>query len=196
MTLPAATSKLEAAFILDAANAWAVGSSGLIMRFDGAAWTVQASGVTTNLNDVWFADASTGWAGRAMQESGWCSAYGCERLWETAGLGTMHAYSTSPDACVLMLMRLPAVGEGATLLKFSGGSWQAVDVTSLLAKGATDSLYDVKGSSATDVWVGADTNILRLVSGSWTNVPLVSINHAYTMMITPAGEVRSTAASQ
>jgi len=45
-------------------NGWAVGSSGRILKTTngGQSWTVQASGTTVSLSDVYFVNADTGWA--------------------------------------------------------------------------------------------------------------------------------------
>jgi hypothetical protein len=41
---------------------WLVGGSGLIRRWDGAAWTTLASGSTVNLFGVWGSSATDLWA--------------------------------------------------------------------------------------------------------------------------------------
>lgn len=49
--------------MLDAGTGWAVGDAGRILKTinGGVNWSVQTSGVTTQLNDVEFADARNGW---------------------------------------------------------------------------------------------------------------------------------------
>ena len=43
------TSTLRDVWGLDASNIWAVGDGGVILKWNGTAWSAQASGITTNL---------------------------------------------------------------------------------------------------------------------------------------------------
>ena len=54
------TADLYGVFMLDATNAWAVGSAGTILRYDGTRWAPQFAGTTNRLNDVSFKDANNG----------------------------------------------------------------------------------------------------------------------------------------
>ncbi|SDM70506.1 Por secretion system C-terminal sorting domain-containing protein [Catalinimonas alkaloidigena] len=47
---------------MDAMHAWAVGTAGTILHYDGTTWTEQTTPVTTTLHAVTFADAMSGWA--------------------------------------------------------------------------------------------------------------------------------------
>ncbi len=46
----------------NANNAWAVGSYGTILKWNGTGWAAQPSGVTEDLRGVWGADANNVWA--------------------------------------------------------------------------------------------------------------------------------------
>jgi len=46
----------------DAANVWAVGGGGTIVKWNGSAWSSQASGTPRDLRSVWGSDASNIWA--------------------------------------------------------------------------------------------------------------------------------------
>lgn len=54
------TADLYGVFMLDATTAWAIGSAGTILKYDGSRWSPQFGGTTNRLNDVAFKDANNG----------------------------------------------------------------------------------------------------------------------------------------
>ncbi|MCB9558195.1 MAG: hypothetical protein H6707_18915 [Deltaproteobacteria bacterium] len=53
---------LRAVFVLNAKEAWAVGTAGMILHYDGVAWLSVASGVSVTLTGVWAASSNDVWA--------------------------------------------------------------------------------------------------------------------------------------
>ena len=61
MTLPT-TAAIRDVSVVDATNAFAVGSGGTILRFNGTSWTAVTSGTTVTLRSVWAASATEAYA--------------------------------------------------------------------------------------------------------------------------------------
>lgn len=61
ITFPDANAKLSAIWGVSG-KLWVVGSGGLIQQWDGAKWSPQTSGITTDLNAIWGPDGQNLWA--------------------------------------------------------------------------------------------------------------------------------------
>ncbi|MBL8954891.1 MAG: hypothetical protein JNK82_29205, partial [Myxococcaceae bacterium] len=56
------TVRLNAVWVVDAADVWAAGDGGLLLRWLGSAWAPTPSGTTQGLRGVWGAAANDVWA--------------------------------------------------------------------------------------------------------------------------------------
>lgn len=45
----------------DASNVWAVGTGGLVAKWNGTTWAMQSSGTTQNLTSIWGMNANNIW---------------------------------------------------------------------------------------------------------------------------------------
>ena len=132
-----------------ASNAWAVGTSGTILRWNGTIWSASPSTSREQLNDVGGSSASDVWAvgdsGTILRWSG--------TAWSTSRSGTgqvlSSVWSASPSNAWV-------VGTGGTMLHWDGTAWSAIP------SGTTADLLTVWGSSAADVWAaGANGTMLH-----------------------------------
>jgi len=93
----------------DAANVWAVGNGGTILKWNGSAWSSQSSGTTQFLNSVWGSDASNVWAvgngGTVLKWNG--SAWSSQSSGTTQSLNSVWGSDAS---------NIWAVGNGGTIL--------------------------------------------------------------------------------
>lgn len=111
----------------------AVGTNGVIVQFNGSAWSPMISGTTAVLNDVWMYNSDGAWAvgdgGTVLRLVGgvWNAMNGgtTRRLRGVWGSGSI-AY---------------AVGDGGELRRFQTGNWQPV------ASGTSETLHDVWASA-------------------------------------------------
>ncbi|MFH1148841.1 MAG: hypothetical protein V1748_00040 [Actinomycetota bacterium] len=110
---------LKAAFALDAAHVWAVGSAGTILFYDGTSWVPQDSGTEVELTGVTAADPNHAWA------CGWGEEvlfFDGER-WtrQHQGMASLRGIAAAdPD-------HVWAVGSNGTILFYDGGSWSRQD---------------------------------------------------------------------
>jgi hypothetical protein len=125
---------------------WADGESGTVLHFDGQTVAAVPSGVSTDLTDLWGTAANDVWAvgsaGTALRFDG------------TA----FHPVATgsSTDLTAVFTARRDDVwaGGGATLLHFTGQSFQAV---ALPGADASTRIFDMSGTSPSDVWLCGHT---------------------------------------
>jgi hypothetical protein len=125
---------------------WAAGEAGTIIHFNGQTVGTAPSGVSTDLTDLGGTAANDVWAvggsGTALRFDG------------TA----FHPVATgsSTDLTAVFTARRNDVwaGGGSTLLHFDGQSFQAV---ALPGADASTRIFDMSGTSATDVWLCGHT---------------------------------------
>lgn len=141
---------------LSGSDAWAVGDQGLILHWDGKAWTQQPvpAGVTTNLygvlgtmKAVW----AVGESGTLLRSDG--SSWTRIPLPTTA---TLLALWIGPDE------ELWAVGDSGTIVQVKGGAARVVTAPT------TSRLYGIWGLGTSELWaVGAFGTVLRYQGTSW-----------------------------
>ncbi len=185
-------------------DVWAVGYGGVIMHFDGSAWSAQPSGTTVYLSSVSAISASDAWAvgdGVSLHFDG--------TRWSIVPL-PMPALLTRVLA--LSPTEVWAVGTGGLILRWDGRAWIVVP------SGTTDHIGDIGGvhgnlwaasmggalhfdgnkwskvasapgaaqtvlvRSATDIWFGAAT-VLHGDGTRWTNEPTGIASPAWVMRI-------------
>ena len=184
----------------DGSSVWFCGSSGTILRWDGAAVVAETSGTANALNAVWGAGAvvyAVGNGGLVLKRAAgtWSAAtspaavtllgvfatgsdvWVCGtsgNLWYSSDSGASWTAQTSGTAQTLRAIW----GASATTL-WAVGSTGTILATAdggatwtAQTSGTTVTLYSVRGTSATDVWVGGSTDtLLRLDAlGVWQAV--------------------------
>jgi hypothetical protein len=131
-----------------AADIWAVGDKGTVLRHVSGKWVQESSGTTNNLRSVWGTSSTNVWAvgdkGTILHYDG--SVWKVEPKPST-GLFEWIWGSSATD--------IYAVGETAGVYRYDGSSWKSLS-TEIGYSGFTP--HGVGGSSATDVWIGAQPN--------------------------------------
>jgi hypothetical protein len=155
--VPARQYTLRGVWGSSATNMYVVGDSGVVLRYDGSAWTRMTTGTTAQLNRVWGTSSTNVYAatstGRLLRWNGttWSFVAGVQApgaLWSVWGTSSTNIY---------------AVGDGGVVLRYNGTSWQRVRLP------RRDALYAVWGTGASNVYVGGGAGILYRYDGStWT----------------------------
>lgn len=138
-------------------SVFAVGDSGVVLRYDGSSWTRMATGTTAQLNRVWGSSASNVYAatstGRLLRYNGqsWSFVPGVQApgaLWSVWGTSATNVY---------------AVGDGGIVFRYNGTNWQRIRLPTRLP------LYAVWGTGPSSVHVGgAEGALYRFDGTGWT----------------------------
>lgn len=155
--VPAASYTLRGVWGSAASNVYAVGDSGVVLRYDGTAWTRMATGTTAQLNRVWGTSSTNVYAatstGRLLRYNGsaWSFVPGVQgpgALWSVWGSGSTNVY---------------AVGDGGIVFRYNGTSWQRIRLPT------RNVLYAVWGTGSGNVYVGGGAGALYRYNGTaWT----------------------------
>ena len=151
----AGTPLLHAVWAVSAADVFAVGDAGTILRRINDGWTVMASGTTRNLRGVWAESASNVWA---VGVSGTILRFNGTAWSPITGIATSDidaVWGSGPSDVWL-------VG-GTTVQHWNGTGFSATSVGG--------ALLSVSGTGPRDVWVtGENLNLRRFNGTSWTTV--------------------------
>ena len=160
-TWPTAPTYVAGVHYLDATHAWASGT-GSISFYNGTSWSAQTPGTAQSLEQVYFANTTTGWAvgaaGTIIATTTGGAAWAPQISGTTNGFWDLECVSTT--TCW-------AVGDGGTIRVTANGGTTWTGQTS----GTTQVLWDVECVSATTCWiVGAGGVIRKTVNGgtTWT----------------------------
>ena len=138
-------------------NAIAVGTNGVIVRFDGSSWTRQSSSTQQTLNGVHLENAS---AGFAVGASGLVLRYDGSS-WTGMNTGssqTLYGVWTSGSNGY-------AVGSNGEILRWNGSTW------SRQSSPTSETLYGVHAlSTSSAAAVGAFGTVLRFNGSNWLRV--------------------------
>lgn len=155
--VPARSYTLRGVWGSSASNVLAVGDSGVVLRYDGTAWTRMTTGTSVQLNDVWGTASNNVYAaasnGRLLRYNGtsWSFVPGVQSqgaLWSVWGTSASNIY---------------AVGEGGIVFRYNGTSWQRIRLPTRQV------LYAVGGTGASNVYVGGAAGALYRFDGTnWT----------------------------
>jgi hypothetical protein len=136
-----------------ASDVFAVGNSGVILRYDGSTWTAMTSGSTRYLRGIWGSSASdifvVGTGGTILYYDG--------VAWGTMTSGTtndLHAVWGNSASDVF------AVGVNGTILHYDGSAWTP------MTSGTTSWLRAVWGTSGSDVFAMGDSGVILHYDGS------------------------------
>ena len=163
---PSTPSYFGGAFFLDATHAWAPGTAGTMSAFDGTSWSRQTTGTTQNLEQVVFANPTTGWAVGGAGTILNSTTGGV--TWSTQASGTTQ---TLWDVECISATTCWAVGNAGTLVATTNGGTTWIPQVS----GTTQTLWEIDCVSATTCWaVGTAGTILKTTNGGVTWAPQVS----------------------
>ena len=153
---PARSYTLRGVWGSSASNVFAVGDSGVVLRYNGTAWSRMATPTTAQLNDVWGSGASDVYAatsaGQLLRFNGtsWSTVPGVQApgaLWSVWGSASNNVY---------------AVGDGGMMYRYNGSSWTRVRLP------RRDALYSVWGTGASAVYAaGAAGTLYRYNGSAW-----------------------------
>lgn len=147
---------LEGVSIVSVTDAWAVGRTGDIVRWNGSAWSAAASPTVEDLFDISLLNATDGWAvGASGKILRWNGSTWSEFV--DVGAEQLNAVSmrSSSDGW--------AVGESGGIYQWDGVAWGSV------ASPVGSRLRDVLAVSASDAWAfGTSGKILRWDGVSWS----------------------------
>jgi hypothetical protein len=157
-------------------DAFAVGSSGAIRRWNGSTWSAMtAPGGLGNLNAVWGTSGSNVYA---------VGDNGVILHWDGAAWSTMTSNFTKSFEAVWgsSASDVWAVGQGGNVRHYDGVSWDSV------ASATSGVLYGIAGSSSTDVYaVGNFGTIVHWDGTAWSSVPAVDSNRLAAVWGSPSG---------
>jgi hypothetical protein len=152
---------LECVWANSPSDVFAVGDYGVILHYDGKAWSPMVSGVNVDLGDVWGTSGSdvfvSGWQGTILHYDG--------KSWSPMSSGTSKT--------IYSLWRTPegdffAAGEGGTILHYDGKAW------SVMASGTSTDLWGPWGTNNDLYAIGKGPNVILHYDGkAWsiTNAP-------------------------
>jgi hypothetical protein len=160
---PAKSYTLRGVWGSAANNVFAVGDSGVVLRYNGTSWSRMTTGTTAQLNRVWGSSSTNLYAatstGRLLRYNGtaWSFVAGVQApgaLWSVWGTSSSNVY---------------AVGDGGFVFRYNGTSWQRIRL------GRRDVLYSVWGTGTSNVYVGGGAGMLYRYDGtSW--IPEKALN--------------------
>ncbi len=145
-------------------NAWAVGNSSTVLRYDGAGWSIVSdvtkpvTGVSDNYNAVWGAGTDV-WIAGDNGITHCKSATACSI--ESQGGAMFSIWGSSAS-------NIFAVGGGGQIRRYNGTSWSAMNSPT----GRT--LVRVSGSGPSDVWAVGDSVLVHFDGTGWSPVSLAT----------------------
>jgi hypothetical protein len=155
--VPARSYTLRGVWGSSASDVYAVGDSGVVLRYNGTSWSRMTTGTTVQLNHVWGTSSTNVYAatstGRLLRYNGtsWSFVTGLNApgaLWSVWGTSSTNIY---------------AVGDGGIVYRYNGTSWQRTRLPT------REVLYAVWGTSSTNVYVGGGDGALYRFNGTtWT----------------------------
>lgn len=145
------------AWTTSSSNAWAVGEFGFIYRWNGTAWSRQATPTTATLNAVWGASATDAFAGgdngTMLRFNG--TSWTAMSFPSTASVTGLWGSSAS---------NVFAATTSGEVIRFNGTAW-------VVATRISSALLAIHGSSATDiVATGENGAALRFNGNVWTAI--------------------------
>lgn len=197
--LPTVSTTLYKTWGSGAKDAWAVGTSGTLLHYDGAAWASVLSGSTNTLTEIHGTSASDAWAagnsGTVLHYDGrqwmpatlpsttysvsalfsfgandtWAGTYGA--IWRWNGMTWTNTGTGLPTETVYALWGASSSDLWAVL---SNGLWRW-DGTSwkrdMSAAIQSKSLRFLRGFAANNLWAASSTEVFRFDGTNWIAVP-------------------------
>lgn len=158
----------NAVFARTASDVWAVGSRGLVLHFDGTAWTQMSANTSQDLHGIWMASASDGW----LVGSG-----GVVRRWNGSTWATVASSTTKELRGVYGLSASSVWIVGDTASRYWNGS------SLVSAALSTPSLDRVFAASASAVFAIGEGRVWKLATATWSaqtdSAPILSSYSLY-----------------
>ncbi|MEW6142209.1 MAG: IPT/TIG domain-containing protein [Chloroflexota bacterium] len=152
------TTDLNGIWGTSASNVFAVGSAGMILRYDGRSWKPMASGSASGLYGIWGSSASdvfaVGTDGTILHYDG--------KTWETMTSNiTTDLYGVWGTSATNVF----TVGLGGTILQYDGKTWEK------MSSGTEADLLGIWGASFSDIFVVGSTGVVVHYDGrSWSEM--------------------------
>ncbi len=149
-------------FIIDENNMWLVGTSGLVLHYDGSLWNTVDAGTTEDLNDIYFVDASNGFiAGTGgtfliYDGTNWTSVDPgvTDNLNGVAFLDADNGY---------------LVGDDGLILQYASGTFTTEIAKDENGDDITKDFYDIDVIDANNYWAcGKSKYIVNYDGSTWT----------------------------
>jgi hypothetical protein len=157
---------LDSIWGTDEHNTWAVGSNGLILKYDTGTLTVQNSQTTVHLHGIHGTSPTDVWA---VGDSGVVLHYD-GTAWSIVPVTGAAMGATLLAVWARSTTEAWAVGQSGAALHYDGTSWQTVGAP----VAAGNNLYDVHGLAATGqvIAVSDAGSLLRWNQGAWMGATL------------------------
>jgi hypothetical protein len=159
-------------------NVFTVGDTGRIQRYNGTAWTTQASGTSLRLNSVWAASSTdaiaVGFGGTVLRYNGTTWAPMASTPASAGVLTTWYGtFGFSPS-------QIFVVGTFGAIRYWNGTSWTS------MTSPTTQHLTSVWGTSSTNAYAtGVNGTLLRWNGTTWSTIslglPATSANNLYNV---------------
>jgi len=169
------TDNLNGIVLLSGNNGWAVGNDGTIQHFDGSAWSLIASGTTTDLYGVSF-----GPPGNSNPSTGFAVGVATALYWGGVSWSPITTGLSGAGAQQLSSVFELSASDAWAVDSVSGAFWHWSGSAGLgggwnQVSSASAGLNSVFMTSPTDGWaVGAGGIIYRFTGGGWTLYTSVS----------------------
>lgn len=163
---------------------FAVGNSGVILRYNGTTWTAMTSSTTSNLFGVFVVSASEAWAvgasGDILRWNG--SSWSLNNSTATQQLNAISMVDTNGDGLADFGV---AVGNSGRIMVYNGSTWSAVSSGSA-------NYFAVGVIDENDAWVaGASGNMSHWDGSTWTTSK-VGVSVTYNGMSLVAPKIQKT----
>jgi photosystem II stability/assembly factor-like uncharacterized protein len=123
-------------------------------------WTDLNSGITNDLEDIYFADNDNGWAvgrqGKIIRTTNGGTSWSTQNSTTTKDLNKIFMVNSSAGY---------AVGDGGTVLKYNGTTWSTLSI------GFSQDMYGVYFLDASTGWVSGDWGCIKMTTdggSTWT----------------------------
>jgi photosystem II stability/assembly factor-like uncharacterized protein len=148
---------INATFISDAGDKWAVGDNGLVLHFDGTQWITVDAGITDDLNDLCFVSETDAY----LVGDGGLVVHFDGTDWMTVDVGTT---SNLNGVSFVDANTGWAVGDDGITMKYDAGTWTEETT------GNSKKLYDVFALNAGNVWAcGESKTVMHFDGSEWTS---------------------------
>lgn len=176
MSIPITKGSLFDVWGSSSKDVWAVGSSGIILHFDGQSWTSVPSGTTQSLNAVWGSGTNNVWVGSSTQLMLHGGGMGVDggafavtpiytqeqnsmiaTIYDLDGTGPNDVWAVGDYTILWGDPQLGAITIGAW--HWDGDGWNRVPVVNDFSRPGADArvaLRSVWAANAGDVWLGGN----------------------------------------
>jgi hypothetical protein len=147
------TNDLNGVWGVTSADAFVVGKSGTIGRFDGTKWSLMASGISNDLNCVWGSSSNNVFTAGKSGTTGFFDG----TKWSLMDSGTTADLNSVFGVTSTSVV---AVGNSGAISRYDGSKW------SLMDSGTTVDLNSIWGSVSTDMFVVGKSGTIGHFDGS------------------------------